>query len=150
MKYIQIIAILLLFNRLQASETHLQTIYSVNNEVVLQRDIPQNWSCEFSTAISFNQAIQLHLSSVIEVLSLRNVRHLSRSQQNQREYLLNILKNYTLQGKFPVNDYLTYQNPVFIDCYDTHCAVGFLMQQSHHVFQSISTQKCKNISLRSV
>jgi hypothetical protein len=130
MKNLQILAILLLFNHIHANETRFEIVYKVNNEVVLQRDIPQNWSCEISTANSFNQAIQLHLSSVIEVLSIRNVQHLSRSQQNQREYLLKILKNYTLQGKFPVNDYLTYQNPVFIDRYDTHCAVGYLMQQS--------------------
>ena len=130
MKNLQILAILLLFNHIHANETRFEIVYKVNNEVVLQRDIPQNWSCEISTANSFNQAIQLHLASVIQVLSLRNVQHLSRSQQNQREYLLKSLENYSMQGTFPVNDYLLYQNPVFIDRYDTHCAVGYLMQQS--------------------
>jgi len=130
MKYFQILAILFLFNCMQASETQLQSIYNVNKEVLLQDDIPQNWSCEISKANNFNQAIQLHLSSVIEVLSLRNVQHLSQSQQNQRKNLLESLENYAMQGIFPVNDYLAYQNPVFIDRYDTHCAVGFLMQQS--------------------
>jgi hypothetical protein len=130
MKYLQILAILLLFNPIQASETHLQSIYRVNKEVLLQCDIPMNWSCEISTATNFNQAIQLHLSSVIEVLSLRNVQHLSRCQQNQRENLLKSLENYATQGNFPINDILSYQNPVFIDRYDTHCAVGYLMQQS--------------------
>ena len=130
MKYLQILAILLLFNRIHANETHLQSLYRVNKEVLLQSDIPKNWSCEISNATNFNQAIQLHLASVIQVLSLRNVQHLSRSQQNQREYLLKSLENYSMQGTFPVNDYLLYQNPVFIDRYDTHCAVGYLMQQS--------------------
>jgi hypothetical protein len=130
MKYLQIIAILLLFNRIHANETHLESLYRVNKEVLLQNDIPQNWSCEISNATNFNQAIQLHLSSVIEVLSLRNVQHLSQSQQNQREFLLKSLESYAMQGIFPVNDYLAYQNPVFIDRYNTHCAVGFLMQQS--------------------
>jgi hypothetical protein len=130
MKYFQIIAILLLFNRIHANETHLQSLYRVNKEVLLQNDIPQNWSCEISKATNFNQAIQLHLSSVIEVLSHRDVKHLSQSQQDQRKYLLNCLANYAMQGTFPVNDYLSYQNPVFIDRYDTHCAVGYLMQQS--------------------
>jgi hypothetical protein len=130
MKYLQIITILLLFNRIHANETHLESLYRVNKEVLLQNDIPQNWSCEISNATNFNQAIQLHLSSVIEVLSLRNVQHLSQSQQNQREFLLKSLESYAMQGIFPVNDYLAYQNPVFIDRYNTHCAVGFLMQQS--------------------
>jgi hypothetical protein len=130
MKYLQIIAILLLFNYIQASETHIQSIYRVNKEVLWQHDIPQNWSCEISNATNFNQAIQLHLSSVIEVLSLRNVQHLSQSQLNKREYLLKSLENYAMQGTFPVNDYLSHQNPVFIDRFDTHCAVGYLMQQS--------------------
>jgi hypothetical protein len=130
MKYLQILAILLLFNRIYANETHLQSLYRVNKEVLLQSDIPNNWSCEISNATNFNQAIQLHLASVIEVLSLRNVQNLSREQQIHRENLLRILENYAIQGTFPVNDYLPFQNPVFIDRFETHCAVGYLMQQS--------------------
>lgn len=84
MKNLQILTILLLFNRIHANETHLQSMYRVNKEVLLQRDIPKNWLYETSNAINFNQAIQLHLASVIDILRQRNVQHLSRVQQLNR------------------------------------------------------------------
>jgi hypothetical protein len=130
MRYLFILAFTILFQCANANETRLQTLLKVNKEVVFQHDIPSSWATENIQTNNFNEAIQVHLTSVIEVLKHRRVNHLSPIQNNQRTQLLQCLENYALQGNFPVNDFLSFQNPVFIDRFDTHCAVGFLMQQS--------------------
>jgi hypothetical protein len=53
------------------------------------------------------------------------------------------LNGYWKAGIFPVNDYLPYKNPVFIDRIGTHCAVGYLMQQSgaENLAQQINSEQ---------
>ena len=80
---------------------------------------------------SFNEWIKTHLMLVEQTLRQRPVRHLNANQILNRFRLLDELNNYWLAGIFPVNDYLTVKNPVFIDRIGTHCAVGYLMQQSN-------------------
>jgi hypothetical protein len=130
MRYLFILAFSILLQCANANETRLQTLLKVNKEVVFQGDIPSLWATENIQTNNFNESIQVHLISVIEVLKHRSVNHLSPIQNNQRTQLLQCLENYALQGNFPINDFLSFQNPVFIDRFDTHCAVGFLMQQS--------------------
>jgi hypothetical protein len=79
---------------------------------------------------SFNNWIATHLMLVEQTLRQRSVQQLSATQKANRFKLLEELNAYWRAGKFPVNDYLTYKNPVFIDRIGTHCAVGYLMQQS--------------------
>jgi hypothetical protein len=112
------------------SETVIQCMNRVNHEVLKQHDLPSSWSTEPVKTANFNEAIQLHLSHVIQVLSARNTSALSPSQQANREHLLSVLASYGKAGKFPINEHAPYQTPVFIDHYNTHCAVGYLMEQS--------------------
>lgn len=130
MKYLFIVVFSILFQCANANETRFQTLLKVNKELAFQHDIPFSWATENFQTNNFNEAIQVHLASVIEVLKHRSVNHLSLIQNNQRTQLLRCLENYAQQGNFPINDFLSFQNPVFIDRYDTHCAVGYLMQQS--------------------
>jgi len=79
---------------------------------------------------SFNSWIATHLMLVEQTLRQRPVGHLDAVQTLNRSRLLDELNAYWHTGMFPVNDYLTFKNPVFIDRKGTHCAVGYLMQQS--------------------
>jgi len=83
-----------------------------------------------SEPVSFNGWISAHLSLVEQTLRSRSTIHLTTEQKSKRFQLLDELKQYAAAGIFPINDYLPYQNPVFIDRIGTHCAVGYLMMQS--------------------
>jgi len=93
---------------------------------------------------TFTDWISTHLMLVEQALRSRSTEGLSNSQKQNREMLLNKLNNYWHLKQFPINDYLSYKNPVFIDRKGTHCAVGYLMQQSgyQHLAKRIdATQK---------
>jgi len=81
---------------------------------------------------SFNQWISAHLMLVEKTLRARDTKHLTAFQLQNRNKLLGELNGYWKAGVYPVNDYLPYKNPVFIDRNGTHCAVGYLMMQSGH------------------
>lgn len=81
---------------------------------------------------SYNQWIECHLKFVEQALRARDTQHLTAEQQKRRMLLLDALRGYASQQQFPINDYLPYQQPVFIDRNGTHCAVGYLMKCSGH------------------
>jgi hypothetical protein len=80
--------------------------------------------------LTFNDWIAAHLMLVESTLKKRDISHLTAAQKNNRIHLLQKLNAYWKAEIFPINDYLTFKNPVFIDRIGTHCAVGYLMQQS--------------------
>lgn len=80
--------------------------------------------------LTFNDWITTHLMLVEKTLRMRPVEHLTFKQREKRMELLDELNSYWHAGTYPVNDYLPYKNPVFIDRNGTHCAVGYLMLQS--------------------
>lgn len=113
------------------SETLLQQLSSVNNEWSKQpehQQVLQTAGAFHHT--NFNQWIATHLMLVEKTLRARDVSELTTSQKQNRLNLLNELNGYWKAGVFPINDYLFYKNPVFIDRNETHCAVGYLMMQS--------------------
>ena len=131
MKKINTIFFVLLALFAQASEKTLQQLSSVNVQWQKQTDISSVLS-ETSIAPGINHIdlIALHLELVEKTLKSRSVAHLNPQQQTNRKELLNKLNDYWNKKQFPINDYLTYKSPVFIDRFGTHCAVGYLMQQS--------------------
>ncbi len=137
------------FNFLQAgnaisNEPLLQKLLSVNAEWSKQPEYGKIISIEkFSDNKSFNEWIATHLMLVEKTLSARDVSNLTSTQRSNRAKLLNELHGYWQQGVFPVNDYLPYKNPVFIDRIGTHCAVGYLMLQSGNdeLAQAINTNE---------
>ncbi|MFM2285985.1 MAG: hypothetical protein RLZZ543_1482 [Bacteroidota bacterium] len=112
------------------AEAILQCMQRVNKEVLVQKDIPNEWMKRQISIEDFNSAIQLHLKNVISVLRARSPQPYSSTAYHERLRLLDELENYAVAGIFPKNEYATYKTPVFIDHYSTHCAVGYLMQQS--------------------
>lgn len=110
----------------------LQKLCTVNAEWQHQPDAMQYINGSFPNNKTFNDWIKTHLLLVEKTLRARNISSYSETQLKNRLRLLDELHAYALAGIFPVNDYLPYQNPVFIDRKGTHCAVGYLMQQSGH------------------
>lgn len=129
-------AILLIFlsvQLLKAENTHpiMQQLCAVNSEWKKQTDVsPALFGTIRNKQYCFNDWIATHLMLVEKTLRARNISTLSASQKQNRLTLLNELNGYWKAGRFPVNDYLPYKNPVFIDREGTHCAVGYLMMQS--------------------
>lgn len=73
--------------------------------------------------------VQAHFAAVETVLRNADVSALSAAQLEARNKNIEVLHTYAARGIFPVN-HCSYATPVFIDEFNTHCAVGYLMQQS--------------------
>jgi len=81
---------------------------------------------------SDKEYIQAHLTSVLAILRANPGNELSKEQFRSRMQLISLLDGYRLAGNFPMNYYRNERIPVFIDEHNTHCAVGYLMQQTGH------------------
>lgn len=146
MKKLRLLLGLLLLTSFLHSENLIDVMRKVNKEVDNQIDIPSSWHNSSIETQSFNEAIQLHLLHVKEVLKARNVEYLSKAQKANREQLLNKLHVYALASRFPVNLHHSFQTPVFIDDFDTHCAVGYLMQQSGNDLLAREISQVQNLA----
>jgi len=115
----------------------------VNKEWGNQKDV--DFDAIHLSAENMNSTdwISLHLELVVSILSQRNTNQLTPAQLVKRTSLLAELKKYASAKTFPQNTFLPYQTPVFIDDLGTHCAVGFLMQQSgyENLAQTINNQQ---------
>lgn len=80
--------------------------------------------------VSDREYIQAHLESVLGILRGNPVAGLSDAQLQSRMHLISVLDGYRAAGRFPQNYYRLERIPVFIDEHHTHCAVGYLMQQT--------------------
>lgn len=127
------VLILLAFNGFASGNNLLDKLMAVNAQ---WKNQPEHLAvlkkADVTTPQNFNGWIATHLMLVEETLRARNMEHLNPAQKANRNHLLNELHGYWQAAVFPVNDYLSYKNPVFIDRKGTHCAVGYLMQQSGH------------------
>jgi antitoxin component YwqK of YwqJK toxin-antitoxin module len=86
-------------------------------------------------AISFRsdkEYIQTHLKNVLVVLRSNPTENLNAQQLQSRTHLIDVLAAYREAGIFPKNLYRRERLPVFIDEFNTHCAVGFLMRETGH------------------
>jgi antitoxin component YwqK of YwqJK toxin-antitoxin module len=81
---------------------------------------------------SDKEYIQAHLECVLAILRSNPVEQLNETQYNSRMHLIDVLADYRSRGIFPMNYYRAERTPVFIDEHNTHCAVGYLLQQSGH------------------
>jgi hypothetical protein len=139
MKKINTLILFLLAITVHANEKTLQQLCSVNVQWQKQSDITSILA-ETNIAENINHIdlISLHLQLVEKTLKSRSVAHLNAQQQANRKLLLNKLNGYWNKKQFPINDYLSYKSPVFIDRFGTHCAVGYLMQESG--FESLARE----------
>ncbi len=83
-----------------------------------------------SSPQNHEEKIDYHLDNVIDNLSKADVANLSAKQKQNRLTLVKTLQQYRQLSVYPKNEHIAKRNPVFIDNYNTHCAVGYLMQQS--------------------
>jgi hypothetical protein len=79
---------------------------------------------------SDREYIQTHQAAVLTILRSNPTNHLSAEQKKNRLDLIEIFANYRNAGNFPINYYRPERIPVFIDEHGTHCAVGYLMQET--------------------
>lgn len=87
-------------------------------------------------------AIQLHLRLVEKILRSRDGSHLNKQQRANRQQCLDILNAYWKSKVFPQNKKYDFRTPIFIDQYNTFCAVGHLMKESgfEHIACEISKE----------
>ncbi len=113
-------------------------------------DFNPNWknyeaqimNLEFQDFYSDKEYVQAHLKSVLKVLKSNQTDHLSGMKYKSRIHLIQVLDNYRLEGKFPINYHLKNRIPVFIDEDNTHCAVGYLLRETG--FESIAKRIANN------
>ncbi len=72
--------------------------------------------------------MRVHLQYVRELLASRPATRPALTER--RATLLGYLDDYIAKGTTPVNSYVPYRNPVFIDRDGTICAVGYLIERS--------------------
>jgi hypothetical protein len=83
-----------------------------------------------SSPQNHEEKIDYHLDNVIDYLLQADVANLSAKQKQNRLTLVETLRQYRQMRVYPKNEHIAKPNPIFIDNYNTHCAVGYLMQQS--------------------
>lgn len=74
------------------------------------------------------ELVQLHLMNVVAYLEQQPITNPDHQQQKKRRSNISILKKYTKAGVFPSNSVSSKRVPVFIDEFNVHCAVGYLLQ----------------------
>jgi hypothetical protein len=129
-----VLAIVILFLHTINADAKIskQQMLAVNKEWQLRKQHPTNFEVKIN-ANSYDYLIAQHLLNVANsIASNARTNALPIYVKNKKLALLKSLVNYAQAGTFPINDYLPYQNPVFIDRIGTHCAVGYLLQQSGH------------------
>lgn len=134
MKKLYLAALMLLLSMgIHANQISLQDLISVNvNWLQRAHEVGKLEPIFLGNQNDFNQKIQAHLTLVANHLRSKPNQSWTQTQLQHRTQLINQLELYAKQGTFPVNTFLNYQNPVFIDNAGTHCAVGYLIQQSGH------------------
>jgi Secretion system C-terminal sorting domain len=122
--------LILLSNNQLFGGISMQQLASVNKEWLHHQNEFKNIENRNIDPKNAASLIQIHLLNVVNILSETNNPFFSASAQNSRTSLLAKLKAYAETGIFPINTFLPFTNPVFIDDKGTHCAVGYLLQQS--------------------
>ncbi len=124
-----VFAILIGLPTIGASELNKETykrLMNVNkNWVGLENEIEHTF-----TPFSEQELVQLHLLNVISYLEKQSLTKFSKFQKKNRLLNIEILRNYSQVGEFPINSLTTFRTPIFIDSRNTHCAVGFLLKEN--------------------
>ncbi len=105
-------------------------LVAVNSEWKNQPDVDPVLKNKPATVFSENELVRLHLEETEKLLRARDIVHLTAEQRKNRLSNLNTLHRYWKASLFPVNYIYENRQPVFIDQFNTYCAVGFLMKES--------------------
>jgi hypothetical protein len=126
-KYFTALVLGLLLQQVSAASLYEQLCTFNPNWKKYAARVPDGKAQDFR---SDREYIQAHLGNVLTILRTNPVAQLKQSQYQSRIYLIGLLESYRAAGNFPLNYYRHERIPVFIDEHNTHCAVGFLMQQT--------------------
>jgi hypothetical protein len=88
---------------------------------------PDGNALDFSSDQAY---VQTHLSYVIPILKANSTEGFTTEQKQTRVHLIGLLESYRKAGKFPVNYFREERTPIFIDENNTHCALGYLLEQT--------------------
>lgn len=134
MKYFNLTLLLTIHLVVNANQpTLFNQLQRINTCWNQQKDIDK-LSVYTGTSVLYSETnlIQLHLKLVEQVLRNRSTAGLSEAQKAARLRNLNNLHTYWNKNNYPVNNKVAFRNPVFIDDYNTFCAVGYLLKTSGH------------------
>lgn len=127
-----IISILLLFAQQASANTFFDQLCEFNpNWKKYKEHITSEKAIQINSEVEY---VQVHLTNVLSLLRSNPTDRLTSAQIEMRSHLIQVLDDYRLAGKFPINYYRMERIPVFIDEHNTHCAVGHLMQQTGYDF----------------
>ena len=76
------------------------------------------------------QRIRTHLRYVEQQLRAKDVSHLAPQLRERRQQMLDLLRQYRQNGRFPHNNTSAKRTPCFIDEQGNICAVGYLVAQT--------------------
>jgi hypothetical protein len=133
MKFIltSIFCVVVLCSKASQSSNIFQQLNAINTCWSEQTNIPTLPFYGIRTVtFSDQQFIQLHLQLVESILRGRPTSQLTKAQQATRSQNLDNLHQYWLTNTYPINNKTANRNPVFIDDYNTFCAVGYLIKTS--------------------
>lgn len=102
---------------------------------------PTDYLKQSYPTLNEKEIIQLHLFMVKDILSQKDLNHLTAAQENNRRQLLLALEAYAQNGVFPINEFHNTRTPYFIDSKGTACAVGQLIIESGHKDLSLTIAK---------
>ena len=111
----------------QITKTYFEHLSTINKEWNNHTDASVDGSGSFS---SDEERIQFHLNLVIKSLTDNEPQAFSTGQLENRRSLLGALEIYAETKIFPTNSYHCTRTPYFVDDYDVHCAVGYLIAES--------------------
>lgn len=109
------------------TDTYYNHLKEINNEWVHYSDACPEGTVSFK---SDQERISLHLQLVCQYLLEHSSSDLTSSQLENRIELIEELKIYGETGVFPTNHYHQIRTPYFVDNYNVHCAVGYMMSVS--------------------
>jgi hypothetical protein len=125
-KITQLVAMLLLINGICA-QSPKQTV----NPIIGDESFVALFGCQPDENTDNQLRIQAHLAYAEQKLRERPTDGLTAQQQENREKVLDLLKDYWTNGVFPSNfDYRDERRPCFIDRNGNICAVGYLVEKT--------------------
>jgi hypothetical protein len=127
MKKILAYTCMLFLPALAFSRQRLQTV----NAILGDQSFLRTWGIYPDAGTNEQLRVQTHLAYVERLLRATAFTALTASQQTNRAVILDILHEYWLAGKFPVNrEYPHERRPCFIDADGNICAVGYLIART--------------------
>jgi antitoxin component YwqK of YwqJK toxin-antitoxin module len=126
-KYLLAVLMLLCMHQTNAATLYDQLCSLNYNWKKYKNHVPAEEAHAFK---SNREYIQAHLQCVLSVLRSNPVDQFNCQQLQSRQHLIKFLQEYCNSGNFPLNYHYKKRIPVFIDEHQTHCAVGYLLQQT--------------------